>query len=100
MTNRKLCWGNNIEAHIPFREHEWTRRGYGHKPKMNANRRRALKKFDKPTYNRRALIESVNSAFKQTLGGFVRARTASQQQKSVVIKAITYNIEHINRKIK
>jgi hypothetical protein len=100
MTNRKFCWNNNIEVHIPFREHKWTRNKYGFKPRMSATRRRALTKFDKNQYNQRSKIESVNSAIKQTLGGFVRARMASQQQKNVVLKALAYNIEHINRKIK
>jgi transposase len=100
MSNRKTCWKNNIEIQIPFREHEWTRKGYGHKPKYSAERRRALKKFDKTIYNKRALIESINSAIKQTLGGFVRARKAENQQKNVTIKALAYNIEHINRKLK
>jgi len=100
MTNRQLCWKNGIDVHIPFRDYEWNRRGYGHKPHMSAPRRRALKQFNKTTYNQRVLIESINSAIKQTLGGFVRARTASNQQKTVTIKALAYNIEHIGRNIK
>ena len=48
-----------------------------------------FEKFDKIKYNQRAFIESVNSAIKQTLGGFVRARKASNQQKTVTIKALT-----------
>jgi hypothetical protein len=59
-----------------------------------------LKKFDKTVYNQRALAETVNSAIKQTLGGFVRARKASNQQKTVTIKALAYNIEHIGLTIK
>ena len=56
--------------------------------------------FNKTVYNQRALAETVNSAIKQTLGGFVRARNASNQQKTVTIKALAYNIEHIGRNIK
>jgi IS5 family transposase len=97
MSNRKYCWQKNIEVHIPFRKWEETRKQEHGTP---STRKMQEKKFDKIKYNKRALIESVNSAIKQTLGGFVRARTASNQQKNVTIKAITYNIEHINRTIK
>ncbi|MFA6319615.1 MAG: transposase [archaeon] len=100
MSNRKFCWNQNIDVHIPFRKFSGQQRKYGLKDKYSAKRRRAIKKFDKTLYNKRALIESVNSAIKQTLGGFVRARSTSNQQKTVTIKAITYNIEHINRIIK
>ena len=100
MSNRKFCWKNKIEVHIPFRKFSGQQRKYGLKDKYSAKRRRALRMFDKIEYNKRALAETINSAIKQTLGGFVRARTASNQQKTVTIKAITYNIEHIKRTIK
>jgi hypothetical protein len=54
MANRKLCWDNNIEVHIPFKEYDWARKCYEHKPKMNAKRKRALQKFDQNKYNKRA----------------------------------------------
>ena len=97
MSNRKYCWQKGIDVHIPFRKWEETR-----KQEFNLPSKRKLqeKKFDKTLYNKRALIESVNSAIKQTLGGFVRARTANNQQKTVTIKALAYNIEHIGRTIK
>lgn len=99
MSNRKYCWKNNIEVHIPFRafKSQQDRLDNQHYSK---HRRNALKKFNKNIYNKRALIESINSAIKQTLGGFVRARKASNQQKTVTIKALAYNIEHIGRTIK
>ena len=95
--NRQYCWDNNIEVHIPFRQYSKTRKQEWNIP---SKRMLAEKKFNKTKYNQRALIESINSAIKQTLGGFVRARTANQQQKNVTIKAIAYNIEHIARTIK
>ena len=97
LSNRKYCWQKGIDVHIPFRKWEETR-----KQEFNLPSKRKLqeKKFDKNLYNKRALIESVNSAIKQTLGGFVRARTANNQQKTVTIKALAYNIEHIGRNIK
>ena len=97
MSNRKICWNNGIDVHIPFRKWSESRHQEFGKP---SKRKLAEQKFDKTIYNQRALIESVNSAIKQTLSGFVRARNTSQQQKTVTLKAITYNIKHIQRKTK
>lgn len=97
MSNRKYCWNNNIDVHIPFRKYERTNR---EEKGLPTKRELHERKFDKNLYNKRALIESVNSAIKQTLGGFVRARTAQNQQKNVTIKALAYNIERIGRTIK
>jgi transposase len=97
MSNRKYCWKNGINVHIPFRKWSESRHQEHCAP---SKRKLSEKKFDKQLYNKRALIESVNSAIKQTLGGFVRARNASNQQKTVTIKALAYNIEHIGRIIK
>lgn len=96
MSNRKFCWKNGIGVHIPFREYSKTRNEINHESKKQMYK----KMFDKTLYNKRALAETVNSAIKQTLGGFVRARSASNQQKTVTIKALAYNIEHIGRTIK
>ena len=96
MSNRKLCWNNNIDVHIPFRQWSKARNEINHKSKEQMY----TKMFDKTVYNQRALAETVNSAIKQTLGGFVRARKASNQQKTITIKALAYNIEHIGRTIK
>lgn len=99
MSNRKYCWKNNIDVHIPFRAFN-SQKDRLDNQFYSKHRRNALKKFDKTLYNKRVLIESVNSAIKQTLGGFVRARKASNQQKAVTIKALAYNIERIGRTIK
>jgi len=99
ISNRKLCWKNGIDVHIPFRAFK-SQKDRLDNQFYSKQRRNALKKFDKTIYNQRALAESVNSAIKQTLGGFVRARKASNQQKTVTIKALAYNIEHIGRTIK
>lgn len=99
MSNRKECWKNNIEVHIPFRAFK-SQKDRLDNQFYSKQRRNALKKFDKTLYNKRALIESVNSAIKQTLGGFVRARKATNQQKTVTIKALAYNIERIGRTLK
>jgi len=99
MSNRKFCWKNNISVHIPFRAFK-SQKDRLDNQFYSKHRRNALNKFDKTIYNKRALAETVNSAIKQTLGGFVRARKASNQQKTVTIKALAYNIEHIGRTIK
>jgi len=97
MANRKYCWQNGINVHIPFRQFTQTRK---EEAKKHTKRKAVEAQFDKTLYNKRALIESVNSAIKQTLGGFVRARTETNQQKTVTIKALAYNIEHIGRLIR
>ena len=92
--NRKYCLKNNIEVHIPFRQWSKTR-----KQEFNIPSKRMLaeKRFDKNKYNKRSVIEAINSAVKRTLGSYVLARDASQQQKQVTIKALTYNIERMGR---
>ncbi len=96
-SNRKHCRGYGIEPHIPLREYEQTRAQIAAR---HSKRKTEEKLFNKLLHNRRALIESVNSAIKRTLGSYVNNRTASNQQKQVTIKAISYNIEHIARTIK
>ena len=99
--NRRYCWNNSIEVHIPVREWKQHRQGYGHKPFLKSkHRKKAAKLFNKNKYNYRALIESVNSAIKRTLGSYVNSRRASNQQKQVTIKTIAYNLEVIGRAIK
>jgi len=95
--NRKYCWKNNIEVHIPFRQWNESRHQAFGKP---SERKIAERKFDQKTYNQRSTIEAINSAIKRTLGSYVLARDASQQQKQVTIKALTYNIERIGRTIR
>lgn len=100
MKNRRFCWSNSIEVHIPLRERKQTRQGYGHKPKLKNHRWKVLKLFDKDKYRYRNLIESVNSAIKRTLGSYVCSRRADNQQKQVTVRALAYNLEIINRTIK
>ena len=99
--NRRYCWDNGIEVHIPVRQWKQIRLGYGHNPFLKSKyRKKAAKLFDKNKYNYRSLIESVNSAIKRTLGSYVCSRRADNQQKQVTIKAIAYNLEQIGRTIK
>jgi len=98
-SNREYCWDKGIEVHIPFRKWKSQQDKLG-RQHYSAKRRRALAKFCKQKYNYRALIESVNSAIKRTLGSYINSRKASNQQKQVTIKAIAYNIEHMDRTIK
>lgn len=96
MKNRVFCAKNNITVQIPFRKVSRSRQQEFGRP---SKRQRLEKQFDKATYRHRALIESVNSAIKRTLGAYVQSRRADNQQKQVTIKAIAYNLEHINRTI-
>ena len=99
--NRRFCWDNGIEVHIPIREWKQHRQRYGHEPFLKSKyRKKAAKLFDKNKYAYRSLIESVNSAIKRTLGSYVCSRRADNQQKQVTIKAIAYNLELIGRTIK
>jgi len=93
-TNRQYCLENNIEIHIPFRQWDKSRKQEAGKP---SKRKLLEKRFDQIKYNKRSTIEAINSAIKRTLGSYVLARDASQQQKQVTIKALTYNIERIGR---
>jgi len=94
--NRKYCFDNNIEVHIPFRQWSKTRKQLANIP---SKRMLAEKRFDQTKYNQRSIIEAINSSIKRTLGSYVLARNASQQQKQVTIKALTYNIERMGKLI-
>ena len=93
-SNRKHCISYGIKPVIPVRQYARTR------AQAREPSKRYKQQLDKQTYNRRALIESVNSAIKRTLGSYVCSRRADNQQKQVTLKAIAYNIEHIGRTIK
>jgi IS5 family transposase len=87
------------EPQIPVREWKQTRKGYGHKPKINGkNRKKMFTNFNKTKYSNRNLVETLNSAIKRTLGSWVCSRKPKNQQKQVTIKALTYNLEIITRK--
>ena len=95
-SNRKHCRQRNIEPHIPMREYEQTRQ----QTIQQSKRKKEQQLLNKALYNRRALIEAVNSAIKRTLGSYICSRRADNQQKQVTLKAIAYNIEQIGRTIK
>lgn len=80
MSNRKYCWNDNIECQIPFRKWTKTRKEKWCKP---SKRMLVEKKFDKTTYNQRSLIESINSAIKQTLGGLFAPATQANNKKQL-----------------
>ena len=99
--NREYCWENGIENHTPIRKHKSEELLYGRKPVYkSSHRRKAAKLFDEEKYKQRALIESVNSAIKRTLGSWVCSRKPQNQQKEVTLKILTYNLDIIGRKIK
>lgn len=99
--NRRYCWENNIDVHIPVRQFKSEQLLYGRKPAYkNGQRRRAAKLFDTDKYKRRALIESVNSAIKRPFGAYVCSRRHDNQCKQATIKVLAYNLELIGRRIK
>ena len=93
-SNRQFCEKHSITTVIPVRQFSRTRAQTARKSN------RYKQKLDKTVYNRRALIEAVNSAIKRTLGAYVCSRRADNQQKQTTIKTIAYNLELINRTIK
>jgi len=98
--NREYCWENGIENHTPVRKHKSEELLYGRKlVYKSSHRRKAVKLFDEDKYKRRALIESVNSAIKRSLGSWVCSRKPVNQQKEVTIKILAYNLEIMGRKI-
>lgn len=97
MKNRKYCIENNISVQIPFRKLQRSRQ---QEFNPQSKRQRLEKQFDETVYKRRSLVESVNSAIKRTIGSYVCSRRADNQQKTVTIKAIAYNLELIGRTIK
>jgi len=99
LSNREHCWKQGIEVHIPFRKWK-SQQDRLDEQHYSSKRRRALAKFNKDKYNYRVLIESVNSAIKRTLGSYICSKRADNQQKQATIKAIAYNLEHIERTIK
>jgi len=97
MKNRLFCKNNDITVQIPFRKVSQSRQQEFGTP---SKRKLLEQQFDEIAYRHRSLIESVNSAIKRTLGSYVCARKAVNQQKQVTIKAIAYNIEQVGRTIK
>ncbi|MEK6902803.1 MAG: IS5 family transposase [archaeon] len=96
----EYCKLNGINPMIPVREWKNFRDGYGAKPRIGGKlRRKMFENFDAKEYARRNIVESINSAIKRTLGGFVRSRLAGSQEKTALFKALTYTLEIINRKI-
>ena len=97
MRNRKFCINNNIEVHIPFREYSRTRK----QEFCRKSKRKSMEeRFDRGKYRYRVIIESVNSAIKRTLGGYVNSKLGEMQEKQVIVKVLAYNLERISRKIK
>ncbi len=96
----EYCRVNNISPMIPVREWKNARKGYGAKPHIGGKlRKKMFDNFDKTAYAQRNIVESINSAIKRTLGGFVGSRSSGNQEKQALLKTLTYNFEIINRKI-
>lgn len=84
----KYCYSLSIQAIIPTRD-------YGRKkiPRNNTKyRKRAMRFFNKKTYNRREIVESVFSAIKRKYGASVNSVKISAQRAEMYCRAITYNL--------
>ncbi|WP_394339712.1 hypothetical protein [Methanosarcina flavescens] len=63
---------------------------------MNGKYRKQLNKdFDKITYNRRNIVETIISVVKRKFGETLRARKVRNQVKEVKVKLIVYNIKKV-----
>jgi len=87
---REYCWNNNITVHIPFRKLPCYQT-------PSDNRIKAMRRFRTKSYNKRSVVESVISAIKRTTSGFVTATKQDNQQKQVILKVLTYNLEKLSR---
>jgi len=92
MELRKYCWKNNIVNHTPVKR-------LPKYQKMSEERILAKRRFRYKTYAKRMIIESVISAIKRTTGNFVNAKNKENQQKQVIFKVLTYNLEKVTGKI-
>jgi len=54
---------------------------------------------DHAPYHGHVVLADVISAIKRTTGNFVNARTKDNQQKQVIFKVLTYNLEKVTGKI-
>lgn len=96
----EYCKLKGINPMIPVREWKNNRKGYGLKPRIGGKLRREMfENFDEKEYHQRNIIESINSAIKRTLGGFIGSRLRGNQEKQTLFKILTYDLEIINRKI-
>ncbi|MBI5884564.1 IS5 family transposase [archaeon] len=99
--NIKYCRKNNIAPQIPIKLWKQAFNGYGLKPRIGGkNRRWMYNNFDETEYHQRSIVESLFSAIKRTLGHAVHARQPKNQEKTAILKVLTYNIEVIGRQIK
>lgn len=88
-------------AQIPVRDYPNSRLGYGHKPIIGGKLRRKMHNtLNLPKYHQRSIIESINSSIKRTLGASVQARLPHTQEKTAILKALTYNIKKIKNQLK
>lgn len=96
----EYCKLKGINPMIPVREWKNNRKGYGLKPRIGGKlRRKMFEEFDEEEYHQRNIIESINSAIKRTLGGFIGSRCCENQEKQALFKILTYDLEIVNRKI-
>lgn len=80
------CCKNNIQVHIPMRDHGKPRN------KRMSKRRMAAKYFDEAIYGRRELIESGFGGVKRKFGSNVSSKKSSTIKSEIYSRLVCYNI--------
>jgi hypothetical protein len=83
--NHDLLRSYGITPMIPLRENK-----YGTVRKRQ--RRKMLIEFDTSVYNRRSLVETVNSVMKRLMGSWVISRSLVNQKKELLCMCVIYNV--------
>lgn len=87
----KEIFGPDIDTQIPLRECEKTPR---QKTVYNKgkNRRDMKRRFDKPTFRMRAIIETINSMIKRKMGDTVRGKNMKSVELEIKFKCLAHNV--------
>lgn len=90
--NHEACQALGVKALIKL-----NRRWFGRKWPKSTLRRRMRRTFSRRAYRRRSHAESINSAFKRTLGSALRARGAPAQARELLWKVLAFDLMILRR---
>ena len=80
---------------IPIRNMSKPSKGDTSKKARGFNRRLMGCNFDKTAYNRRPLVETVNSMIKRKMGDVVYGKNEASRHKEVLFRCIAHNIRRL-----
>jgi hypothetical protein len=83
--NHGLARGLGMNPMIPLKKNK-----YGTVRKFQ--RRKMLTEFDEAVYDRRPLVETVNSVMKRLMGSWVSSRSVIRQRKELIGMCVVYNV--------